>query len=149
MFKVLVVLNLKEPEEIRELLRKLGRAHLYIPRPVRAEVLRELDKYVEEYHMPPSTYRRLSRAARKIVENRVKIERRRGRYAKIDLEVFGQIVALRKAGASIREIARTLDLPKSTVHYVLNHAKKIEDSTIRIILSDGEDSQPSEKGDQA
>ncbi len=145
MFKVLVVLNLKTPEETLEILRKLGRASVYIPRPVRAEILEEILPHAEIIYMPPSTYDRLSKRARELVRGRVRIAQRRGRYAKIDLELFGQIVALRRAGASIREIAKTLDLPKSTVHYVLTKAKKIEDSSIKLIIDDGESSRHGEQ----
>jgi len=84
--------------------------------------------------MPPSTYARLSRAAKEIIGNRVELLSRRGRFADVDVETVAQILALYRAGASVREIARELGMPKSTIHYIIRRERKIRDGGVKILV---------------
>lgn len=131
---MLVVLERKNLDEAIELIKNLGKVNVHIPRPLPAEMIEEIDEYVETYHMPPSTWARLSRRAKEIIGNRVELTSRRGRFAEIDLETVTQILALYRAGASVREIAKELNIPKSTIHYIIRKEQKIRDGNVKILV---------------
>ncbi|MDN5358799.1 MAG: N-terminal DNA-binding domain [Candidatus Diapherotrites archaeon] len=131
---MLVVLDRKNLEAAIELVKNLGKARVHVPRPLPAEVFEEIDEYVEKYYMPPSTLARLSRRAKEIVKGRVELLSRRGRFADIDLETVTQIIALYRAGSSVREIAGELNIPKSTVHYIIHREQKIRDGDVKILV---------------
>lgn len=131
---MLVVLERENLEEAMELIKNLGRVSVHIPRPLPAEVMEEIDAYVEKYYMPPSTWERLSKRAKEIVRGKVEMSSRRGRFADIDIETVAGIIAMYRAGASIREIARTLNMPKSTVHYIITKERKIRDGKVKILV---------------
>ncbi len=131
---MLVVLERENLEAGIALIKNLGRVKVHIPRPLPAEIIEEIDKYVEMYTMPPSTYARLSRKAKEIIGKRVELMSRRGRFADIDLETATQVLALYRAGASIREIAKELGIPKSTVHYIIRWEQKIRDGPVKILV---------------
>ncbi len=131
---MLVVLERKNAEDALTLIKALGRVDIYLPRPVPAEIIEEINENVEIYHMPKSTYERLSERAKDIIGDRVVIESRRGRFARVPLETVTQILALYRAGASVREIARETGIPKSTVHYILRNGVKIMDGNVKLLL---------------
>jgi len=131
---VLVVLERKNLEAGIEVIKNLGKTMVHLPRPLPAEIIAEIDPYVERYTMPPSTYARLSKKAKEIIGNRVELLSKRGRFADIDLETVTQILALYRAGASVREIARDLKIPKSTVHYIIRREQKIRDGSVKILV---------------
>lgn len=133
-FNVLVVLERKNIEEATELIRNMGRVAVHIPRPVPTEVIKRVDRYVERYYMPPSTWKRLAKGAKEIVKGRVEIVSRRGRFAESDIERVAEAIAMYRAGASIREVAKALGIPKSSVHYMITKGKKIRDGNVKILV---------------
>ena len=102
----------------------MGGAVFYIPRPLPAEEVARLARFAKGFAMPRSTWERLSRRAKEIVGTPI-IASARGRYASIDMETIHRILALRRAGLSVRQIARDVGLPKSTVHYVIRRLRKV------------------------
>ena len=131
---MLVVLERENLQDAVEIIKNLGKAAVHIPRPLPAEIIEEIDAHVEKYYMPPSTWKRLSRRAREIIGERVEISSQRGRFAEMDIETVTKIIAMYRAGASIREIAKIVDMPKSTVHYVIAKKRKIRDGGVKILV---------------
>lgn len=107
-----------------ELAAELGKVALFLPRPLPAESIALLAPYAEYFAMPPSTWERLSRRARSIIKS-PRIVSLRGRFARVDMEKVHRMFALRRAGIPIRKIAEELGIPKSTVHYILQRARKL------------------------
>ncbi|HIP74230.1 MAG TPA: hypothetical protein EYH14_01095 [Euryarchaeota archaeon] len=131
---MLVVLEKESLKEAVELIKNLKKVAVHVPRPLPAEIFKEVDPYVEKYYLPPSTWRRLSKKAKEIIKGKTEISSRRGRFAEVDVETVAQIIAMYRAGASIREIARALNMPKSTVHYILTKERKIRDGGVKILI---------------
>ena len=119
---------LRDPRELG------GGEVVYLPRPVRREVLEEILERASTVYMPPSTYERISKGLRERYREKIRIESLRGRFAYHDPEVIARVAALRKSGLSIRKIAEEVGLPKSTVHYILTRMKKLEVGGEKIIL---------------
>lgn len=107
---------------------------IYLPRPLRREVLEGIFEKASVVYMPPSTYQRISRKIREQYSEKIRIESMRGRFAFHDPETVAKIAALRKSGLSIRKIAEEVGLPKSTVHYILTRMKKLAVDEEKIIL---------------
>jgi len=131
---VIIVLERDNAESAKEIIRSVNDAIVYLPRPMPAEIIAEIDPHVREYRMPKSTWQRLSRKAKQIIGNRYRIESRRGRFAKMPVEVAITIISLYRSGVSIRKIAEDYGIPKSTVHYIIKHGVKMEDGDIKIIM---------------
>ncbi len=131
---MILILERKNAEEIKELAKDVGDVIIYLPRPVPAELIEELAPFAKEFRMPRSTWERLSKKAREIIGERHKIESRRGRFAKIPVETITTILALHRSGVSIRKIAEEFGIPKSTVHYIVKRGTKVEDGDIKIIM---------------
>ena len=119
---------LQDPEEVEE------GGIIYLPRPLRREVLERIFERASVVYMPPSTYDRISRHIKKRFQEKIRIESMRGRFAFHDPETVARIIALRKSGLSIRKIAEEVGLPKSTVHYILTRMKKLAVDEEKIIL---------------
>ena len=99
---------------------------VFLPRPVRRDILEELLKRAKKVYMPPSTYQRISKKIREVYKDKIEILSVRGRYGRYDPETVAKVAALRKAGLSIRKIAKEVGLPKSTVHYILTRLRKLD-----------------------
>jgi len=52
------------------------------------------------------------------------MEKRRGRALDLTMEQMLEIIEMRKDYQSIREIEKVMDIPKSTVHYLLKYADR-------------------------
>ena len=107
---------------------------VFIPRPIRKEVLKEVLERAVKVYMPSSTLERISRRLREEYAEKIGVESVRGRYAVHDPELVARVAALRKSGMSVRKIAEEVGLPKSTVHYILTRMRKLEVGEERIIL---------------
>ena len=107
---------------------------LFLPRPVRRDILEELLQRAKKVYMPPSTYERISKKIKEKYGDKIAVMSIRGRYGRYDPQVIATVAALRKSGLSIRKIAKEVGLPKSTVHYILTKLRKVEVYDERIIL---------------
>ncbi len=121
---MMLVVTRETVEEALRVAEAMGSAIFYLPRPLPAEDVERLARFARGFAMPRSTWERLSRRAKEIIGTPI-ITSARGRYARMDMETIHRILALRRAGLSIRQIARDVDLPKSTVHYVLRRLRKV------------------------
>ena len=71
--------------------------------------------------------KRLPKKAQTKIKERgieLNIEKRRGRALDLTLEQMLEIIEMRKDYQSIREIEKVMDIPKSTVHYLLKYADR-------------------------
>ncbi len=107
---------------------------VFLPRPVRREVLEELLRRAKRVYMPPSTYQRISKKVRERYVEKISVMSLRGRYGRHDPETIATVAALRKSGLSIRKIAEEVGLPKSTVHYILTRLRKLAIDEEKILL---------------
>ncbi len=130
---MIIVVERANVDQAIEILKNMGKTDVYLPRPLPAEVVLQIAPYVVNFRMPPSTWKRLSTSAKRVIGNRYKLESRRGRFARVSVEEMALIISLHRSGLSVRKIATELKIPKSTVHYVLNHCKKLADGPIKII----------------
>ncbi len=119
-------------EDTLQLLEEL-RLPVFLPRPLPGEKIRALSKVVEVIYMPPSTWNRLSKESKDVLKGKVRLLSLRGRRGNMSLDILRQIISLRRGGASIREISRALNIPKSSVHYALTRLQTTQD----LILSGG------------
>jgi hypothetical protein len=98
-----------------------GKFHLNRPLP-----LKELEKIVrnaKEISMSESTYKRLSKASKLLIGDRLVIEKHSGRALSIKPELLKEIKEMRLEGFTLRKIQDLLNVPKSTLHYLINKAK--------------------------
>ena len=109
-------------------------ADVFLPRPVRREVLEELLRRARKVFMPPSTLERVSKKVVERYRGKIEVLSMRGRFAEHDPELVAKVAALRKSGLSIRKIAEELGVPKSTVHYILTRMRKLRIGDHEIIL---------------
>ncbi len=107
---------------------------VFLPRPVRKDMLEKLLEVAEKVYMPPSTYNRISKNVREMWRYKIAVTSSRGRYSSVDIESLKHVLVLSKSGLSIRRIAEETGLPKSTVHYILRYMKKIRIGDTDIIL---------------
>ncbi len=107
---------------------------VFLPRPVRKEILEELLRRARKVFMPPSTLERVSKKVVERYKEKVEVLSMRGRFAEHDPELIAKVAALRKSGLSVRKIAEELDVPKSTVHYILTRMRKLRVGEHEIIL---------------
>lgn len=121
---MMLVVTRKNWKQVMEIATELGKVAFFLPRPIPAENIALLAPHAEYFAMPPSTWKRLSKRAKSIVKN-PKIMSLRGRFAHVDMEKVHKMLALRRAGISIRKIAQELGVPKSTVHYIVQRARKL------------------------
>jgi len=131
---VILILERENAEEVIELAKNVGSAIIYLPRPISAEKIAAIAPFAKEFRMPMSTLKRLSKKALEIIGEKYRIERRRGRFAKIPVETITTILALHRSGVSVRKIAEEFGIPKSTVHYIIKRETKVEDGKIKIIM---------------
>ncbi len=121
---MMLVVTRENWRQVLDLAAELGSAAFFLPRPLPAEIIELLAPYAEYFAMPPSTWQRISKKAKRIIKT-PKILSLRGRFARVDLETVHQVLALRRAGVPIRKIADELGIPKSTVHYLVQRARKL------------------------
>ena len=105
---------------------EIDNSDVFLPRPIRKELLEELLTRAKRVYMPVSTFQRISKRLREKYRHKIEIMSMRGRFGRYDPEVIAKVAALRKAGLSIRKIAEEVGIPKSTVHYVLTRLRKID-----------------------
>ncbi|MAG22281.1 MAG: hypothetical protein CL943_03185 [Candidatus Diapherotrites archaeon] len=103
---------------------------IHLVRPVE---LKKLEKVLgkcpqcRDVSMSKSCFKRLPHKSRKLFEKygiRVEVESKRGRAIAVPLEKMVKVIELRKDYQSLREIERLTDVPKSTVHYLVNYAHR-------------------------
>ncbi len=114
-------------DKVLETLRALKEPEIFVPRPLKKEKMLAVAALAKTVYMPPSTWERLHKEAKEALKEKVRILSMRGRKTSIDLGTLRDIIALRKAGASVREISRATGIPKSTVHYLLTKVRKVGD----------------------
>jgi len=94
----------------------------------RALSLHELKKIdCKKISCSPSTLNRLSDKAKeylKINNFKISIEKNKGKPLQTKPKKILQAIKLYRSGKSLRRIEKELGLPKSTVHYLIMHAKK-------------------------
>ena len=116
---------------------KFDTIHLSRPLPVKnIEIIIEMKKKLS---MSQSTYKRLSKKAKLFLkEKKVKFEffKKPGRPINLNAEKVLKIIEYYHAGFPLRKIEEKLNVPKSTIHYMIKHSKrnriKYNDKTVFI-----------------
>jgi hypothetical protein len=75
----------------------------------------------------PSTFERLSKKTKDYLKEnnfKITIEKNKGKPLQTKPKKILQAIKLYRTGKSLRKIENELGLPKSTVHYLIKHAKK-------------------------
>ena len=104
-----------------------GTKEVHLVRPLPAPVLEALAAKAEKLHASQSTLDRISRKVRERLTGSLSIELSRaiaGRPLAVEPSVMGEIFDLKREGLSIRQIAKELEVSKSTVHYLLKYADR-------------------------
>jgi len=102
---------------------------IHLVRPIKKEDLDFLlkNRPIKRISLSSSCMRRLPKKAQnKIKERGIELimEKRRGRALDLTMEQMLEIIEMRKDYQSIREIEKVMDIPKSTVHYLLKYADR-------------------------
>ena len=102
---------------------------LHLVRPIRHTELGKMlrAENIKKISMSPSTYERLSRKAKAVLNEKeivVDIEKRQGRTLSADGKNMKDIVELHRDFKSYRAIEKELGIPKSTAHYLVKYAKR-------------------------
>ena len=102
---------------------------IHLVRPIKKEDLDFLlkNRPIKRISLSSSCMRRLPvKAQKKIKERGIELvmEKRRGRALDLTMEQMLEIIEMRKDYQSIREIEKVMDIPKSTVHYLLKYADR-------------------------
>ena len=102
---------------------------IHLVRPIKKEDLDFLLKSrpIRKISLSESCLKRLPvKAQRKIKERGIElgIEKRRGRALDLNMDQMLQIIEMRKDYQSIREIEKVMNIPKSTIHYLLKYADR-------------------------
>jgi len=111
----------------------------HLSRPVTVSELDKITQVKKTITMSPSTEKRLSVKAKTLLkQKKIKTEliKRQGRPIGIKADVVKNALNLHKVGFSFRKIQEKTGLPKSTLHYIVKHAKrnriKYKDMTVFI-----------------
>jgi len=116
-----------ENTDVKKVPRDTDEIHLI--RPIKKEDLDFLlkNRPVRKISLSSSCLKRLPKKAQTKIKERgieLNIEKRRGRALDLTLEQMLEIIEMRKDYQSIREIEKVMDIPKSTVHYLLKYADR-------------------------
>lgn len=94
----------------------------------RALSLHEIKKIdCKKISCSPSTFERFSKATKDYLQKhnfKITIEKNKGKPLQTKPKIILQAIKLYRSGKSLRQIEKELGLPKSTVHYLIKHAKK-------------------------
>lgn len=102
---------------------------LHLVRPIAFKKIREicLKRPVQTISCCPSCFARLKGKTKQWLEEKgigIKIQQKRGRPLSTPLRKMLAVIELAKDHRSYREIEKTLDVPKSTAHYLVKYAQR-------------------------
>ncbi len=102
---------------------------IHLVRPINKEDFDFLlkNRPIQKISLSQSCLKRLPIKAQKKIKERgieISLEKRRGRAIDLTMEQMMEIIELRKDYQSIRDIAKVMDVPKSTIHYLLKYADR-------------------------
>ena len=102
---------------------------IHLVRPIKKEDLDFLlkNRPVKKISLSSSCLKRLPKKAQAKIKERgieLSVEKRRGRALDLTMEQMLEIIELRKDYQSIRDIEKVMDIPKSTIHYLLKYADR-------------------------
>jgi len=102
---------------------------IHLVRPIKKENLDFLlkNRPIKRISLSSSCLKRLPKKAQKKIKERgieITMEKRRGRALDLTMDQMLEIIEMRKDYQSIREIEKVMDIPKSTVHYLLKYADR-------------------------
>ncbi|MBT4870032.1 MAG: hypothetical protein HON47_00460 [Candidatus Diapherotrites archaeon] len=102
---------------------------IHLVRPIKKENLDFLlkNRPIKKISLSSSCLKRLPKKAQIKIKERgieISVEKKRGRALDLTMEQMLEIIELRKDYQSIREIEKVMDIPKSTVHYLLKYADR-------------------------
>ncbi|MBR9707750.1 MAG: helix-turn-helix domain-containing protein [Candidatus Diapherotrites archaeon] len=104
---------------------------VHLTRPLQATDLEMVLTKVDSLSLSESTFYRLSQDAVMTLETYGRLGKtidvqkaKAGRAIETNPHDIQEIIELKKEGLTIREIAKELELTKSTVHYLLKYAKR-------------------------
>jgi hypothetical protein len=102
---------------------------IHLVRPIKKESLDFLlkNRPIKRVSLSSSCLKRLPKKAQKKIKERgieIVMEKRRGRALDLTMDQMLEIIEMRKDYQSIREIEKVMDIPKSTVHYLLKYADR-------------------------
>jgi len=102
---------------------------IHLVRPIKKENLDFLlkNRPIKQISLSTSCHKRLPKKALKKIKERgieLVMEKRRGRALDLTMDQMLEIIEMRKDYQSIREIEKVMNIPKSTVHYLLKYADR-------------------------
>ena len=102
---------------------------IHLVRPIKKENLDFLlkNRPIKRISLSSSCLKRLPKKAQKKIKERgieITMEKRRGRALDLTMDQMLEIIEMRKDYQSIRVIEKVMDIPKSTVHYLLKYADR-------------------------
>jgi len=102
---------------------------IHLVRPIKKENLDFLlkNRPIKRISLSSSCLKRLPKKAHTKIKERgieLTMEKRRGRALDLSMDQMLEIIEMRKDYQSIREIEKVMNIPKSTVHYLLKYADR-------------------------